>query len=398
MLTPNEMNVASDNDLAVRFDPAVFSAEAAATLRSMLDQGFYRDALRLPKPSRKLGLSELAVFLDYYRKRSNCWGESALANFYRKRLSSEKGPATVNLFDLFWMAQPIQEDILYQFLSEDQLKILSQASIISRQNGVVRPQIRCIAPPSIYAMFDIDRSSTSNFVYFGTDSQDLVQIIQHECAGRRFGRSLDLCTGSGVQGLTLAKQSEEVICTDLNERALSYVKANASLNAIENVRALESNLFSNITGRFDCITANTPYVPMPDDAEAKDLPMRGGNLGIEFTFELLEQLPDYLNPGGMAVIYTSDPIVENASYLPYALSNKFGELPFEFTQRNIFRSYPNTERQRQHFREHKMQAFDDCVLVVRHSSRYSFHQRAWHPSFYWRSRLLHTNYASDPAV
>jgi len=165
---------------------------------------------------------------------------------------------------------------------------------------------------------------------------------------------------------------------------------------MDNVSSLESNLFSNISGRFDCITANTPYVPMPDDANAHDLPMRGGDLGIEFTFELLEQLPDYLNPNGIAVIYTSDPIVDNESFLPRELDRKFGRSMFDFTQHNIFRSYPNTERQRLHFEKHKLRAFDDCVLVVRHASRYDFRQRTWHPSYYWRSRLLRFNFSSDP--
>lgn len=380
------------------FKPTSFSPEAASVFRNVLDRGFFRDSLRLPKPSHRAKMSEPSVFLDYFRKRSNCWGESSLAGLYQKLLSWEKGLAPVRLFDLFWLSLPLSETLLKEVVSEDELVLLQGASVISRLNGYVHPNVKCIALPNVYAMFDIDRSSRGNFVYFGSDSQDLVRIIEREANGRHFGRSLDLCTGSGVQGLTLARHSEEVLCTDLNERALAYVKANSLLNEMDNVRALQSNMFSNISGRFDCITANTPYVPMPEDADAHDLPMRGGDLGIEFTFELLEQLPDYLNQGGIAVIYTSDPIVENRTFLPRELERNFGNSPFEFTQYNIFRSYPNTDRQRTHFEEHKLRAFDDCVLVVRHASRYSVRQTAWNPSYYWRSRLLRFNFSSDPEV
>ncbi len=389
---------AADMTIAPGFNPAAFSPKAATALRTILEKGFYRDSLRLPRPSQHYGLSELSVFLGYFRKQRNCWGYSGLDGVYRKFLRSEKGPAAVYLFDLFWRAQPIQENILLEIIGEDQLGELREASVISSLNGFVHPNIRIIAVRHLYAMFDIDRTRTGDFVYFGSDSQDYVEIIERECAGRRFERSLDLCTGSGVQGLSLAKQSDEVLCTDLNARALSYVKANALLNELGNVRTLESNLFSSITGRFDCITANTPYVPMPDDADAFDLPMRGGDLGIEFTFVLLEQALDYLNPGGIAPIYTSDPIMEKGPLLAEELSRKFGHLPLDFTQINIFRSYPNTERQRQHFKKHKMLAFDDCVLVVRSASRFSVRKRAWHPSYYWRSRLLRNNYAADPTV
>jgi hypothetical protein len=121
-------------------------------------------------------------------------------------------------------------------------------------------------------------------------------------------------------------------------------------------------------------------------------------LGIEFTLELLEQALDYLSPTGVAPIYTSDPILKKGPYLAGALTQKFGHLPLEFTQINIFRSHPNTDRQRQHFYKHNMVAFDDCVLVVRSASRFAVRKQAWHPAYYWRSKLLRFNHASDPAI
>lgn len=398
MSAVQEKEIVSVIDPVAGFNPTVFSLEAAKTLQTLLDRGSYRDSLRLPRPSNQFGLSEPGIFLDYFKKESNCWGSSVSAGIYRKLLHSEKGPAPVHLFDLFWMGQPIDEEVLLDLISEGQLELLSQSSVVSRLNGFVRANIRCIALPHLYAMFDIDRSTTENFVYFGTDSKDMVEILKHECAGRQFKRSIDLCTGSGVQGLTLAMQSEEVLCTDLNSRALFYVKANAMLNDLKNVHTCESNLFANATGKFDCITANTPYVPMPDDPNAFDLPMRGGDLGTEFTFTLLEQALDHWSSDGMAVIYTSDPIMGKGAHMQQEITRKFGHLSLEFTLLQIFRTYPDTERQRQHFQKHKMLAFDDCVLIVRHASRFSYQQRPWRPLFYWRSKLLRTEFSSDPTA
>jgi len=391
------MSVAKEKFVMPHFNPEVFSSEAAKAFWALLEVGSYRHSLRLPRPSNHYGLSEPSIFLDYFRKRTNCWGNSASARIYRNLLQREKGPAPVYLFDLLWLAQPIQERLLLELIGKDQLEVLINASVLSRRNDLVYATIRCIALPNLYAMFDIDRGSTGNFVYFGTDSRDMVKIILDVCAGRKFGRSIDLCTGSGVQGLTLAGRSEEVICTDINERALSLVQANALLNGLTNVRSQESNLFSNITGRFDCVTANTPYVPQPEDPNALDLPQRGGDLGIEFTFELIEQMLDHWNPGGIAVIYTSDPILKTGPFMSLEIPRKFGHLSLDFTLLQIFRTYPNTKRQQQHFQKHKMVAFDDCVLIIRHSSRFSFRQHAWRPLFYWRTKLLRTEFSSDPS-
>jgi hypothetical protein len=112
-----------------------------------------------------------------------------------------------------------------------------------------------------------------DFVHIGWGSDLMVNIAAKYCRGRRFSRSLDLCTGSGVRGICLSREAEEAICADINPRALAMVQANARLNKIRNVATIHSDLFSSIPGRFDCITANTPYVPHPEGAQ---LPIGGG--------------------------------------------------------------------------------------------------------------------------
>lgn len=384
----------SDGSATRRFDASAFSQETATALRKALEEGSYRDAQRLPQPGR-LGLQEVAVFRDFVKRKSNCWGYSSFDGYYRRRLESEKGTRPLLLFDLFWLKRSIREDQFLECFDAETLKALCDGSVLSREGDEVRSNVRIIAVRDLFALFDVDRTR-EGFVYFGTDSQDMVTILGRESKGLRFERSLDMCTGSGVQGLSVAGQAEEVICADINERALSIVGANASLNGLNNVRTVYSDMFTNITGKFDSITANTPYVPMPDDPEAHDLPMRGGDLGTEFTFAMLDQLPDYFSSKVVAVIYTSDPILVDHAYLPREVERRYGRAPLEFTQLSIFRSYPRTERQRQHFQKHNLVAFDDCVLVIRNAPQFSYKKKAW-TSHYWRSSLLRTGFSSDPA-
>ena len=69
--------------------------------------------------------------------------------------------------------------------------------------------------------------------------------------------------GSGVLGLTLAAERpySHVTLADISEDALSLTRENAEKLGIENITIVRSDLFSSISGRFDLIAANLPYVP-----------------------------------------------------------------------------------------------------------------------------------------
>lgn len=72
---------------------------------------------------------------------------------------------------------------------------------------------------------------------------------------------LELCTGSGCVMISLLKQKE--ICgtaSDISKQALLIAKENARNNQVE-PRLVRSDLFQNITGIYDMIVANPPYIP-----------------------------------------------------------------------------------------------------------------------------------------
>jgi len=190
----------------------------------------------------------------------------------------------------------------------------------------------------------------------------MVNIAAKYCKGRHFSRSLDLCTGSGVQGLSLARQTRETFCADINPRALAMVQANARLNQLTIVHTVHSDLFSNIPGRFDCITANTPYVPHPVGAQ---LPIGGGDIGIEFTIRLLHELPDKLSEDGISVVYTSDPIVHGKRQLITRVTRELGHLPLKIVLIPLFtNNYPMTRPMQEHYDRLGLSGYDDCILII----------------------------------
>lgn len=73
------------------------------------------------------------------------------------------------------------------------------------------------------------------------------------------GDILDVGCGYGPIGLSLAKNTERTIhMVDVNERALSLAKENASLNEVNNVSIYESDRLLNVVGSYAAILTNPP--------------------------------------------------------------------------------------------------------------------------------------------
>ena len=85
----------------------------------------------------------------------------------------------------------------------------------------------------------------------------LLNSLPEDLDGKRI---LDLGCGYGAIGLAVAKvyADAQVEMTDVNRRALSLARENASANGIGNVRIYESDLFKNIASEFDLILSNPP--------------------------------------------------------------------------------------------------------------------------------------------
>lgn len=76
-------------------------------------------------------------------------------------------------------------------------------------------------------------------------------------------RILDMCTGSGciLISLLLGSKAECGVAVDISEAALEVAKKNCKDLAVCNAEILLSNLFEKVTGTFDVIVSNPPYIP-----------------------------------------------------------------------------------------------------------------------------------------
>ena len=76
-------------------------------------------------------------------------------------------------------------------------------------------------------------------------------------------RILDLCTGSGCIGISVAKHLpyQELLLVDLSEKALAMAKKNAEKHLGENVTLLQSDLLTEVQGKkYSLLLSNPPYI------------------------------------------------------------------------------------------------------------------------------------------
>lgn len=116
---------------------------------------------------------------------------------------------------------------------------------------------------------------------------------------------LDLCCGTGCIGVSLAKLgSFEVTFGDISPDCLGLARENAALNGVAGSFVL-TDMFGNISGSYDMICVNPPYIPTSElaslQAEVKREPvlaLDGGADGLDFYRRISRDYAAHLSPGG----------------------------------------------------------------------------------------------------
>jgi len=137
-------------------------------------------------------------------------------------------------------------------------------------------------------------------------------------------RILDLCTGGGCIGIScaLAVPEAHVVCSDLSEDALALAGRNVEKHQLQDrVDLVASNLFENVSGEFDLIISNPPYVDaadiasMPDEFHAEPLMgLEAGEDGLDLVRIMMRDAPKHLSNRGWMVVEVgnSQPAMEQA--------------------------------------------------------------------------------------
>jgi len=173
-----------------------------------------------------------------------------------------------DLVRLFQLRSSVPRERVELIFETDDLEILEASGLLVDEDGEMWGGVDLFCTGGLlfatdhrYMIRDDDSLDEDPVMYIGMDSHGLVQTAPRETCDR----VLDLCCGSGVQGLVASRYSRSVVAVDLNPRAVRFARFNAQLNGVDNYEVRLGSLYEVVEGEtFDCILANPPFVPSPE--------------------------------------------------------------------------------------------------------------------------------------
>ena len=173
-----------------------------------------------------------------------------------------------------------------------------------------RPLVRFSSLNGLLFAHSAFPTTDQNAVFFGPDSYRFVRAIERHAVSAQ--RIVDVGCGSGVAGIALAKRSigtAPVVLADINDDALLLAGVNAQLASVE-AEIVNSDVMRNVSGQFDLVIANPPY--LLDDAQRvyRD---GGGAYGERLALRIVREAIERLNTmprGGRLLLYTGVAIVD----------------------------------------------------------------------------------------
>lgn len=114
---------------------------------------------------------------------------------------------------------------------------------------------------------DLELSVDERVLIPRPETEELVDLVLKENS-RADLRVLDIGTGSGAIAISLkaARPNWQVTASDISADALQLAKENVLKNQVE-LTLIQSDVFSQITERFDMIISNPPYIAYDDEDE-----------------------------------------------------------------------------------------------------------------------------------
>jgi SAM-dependent methyltransferase len=172
-----------------------------------------------------------------------------------------------------------------------------RAGLVNVEGDRLRPMVAIMPFEGLLLAMDspsqLHRHAESDFVSGVTNGTMSLHLSMAPVAARR---TLDLGTGSGVLGLLAARRGGEVVCTDVNPRALAFARLNATWNRAANVEFKLGDAYEPVRGsRFNHILTNPPCVISP----LREYSFRDSGMELDgLCRKLVKEAPGLLEEGG----------------------------------------------------------------------------------------------------
>ena len=142
-------------------------------------------------------------------------------------------------------------------------------------------------------------------VYRPMEDSDLLANAVEKFAS---GKTLDMGTGTGIQGIIAAKKGCEVTFADISSHAIRCARQNAALNGVSG-KFVVSDLFRNVHGRFDTVIFNPPYLESAKLGYKSNDPIKaatdGGIKGRELIDRFIRDSVKHISKNGAVIMVES---------------------------------------------------------------------------------------------
>lgn len=178
----------------------------------------------------------------------------------------------------------------------------------------------------------LDERHEQNFLDVDLDGMNIVvepgvyqtsgdTLLMMECvkigADQNF---LEIGCGSGAVSVAIAKRALSGVGVDINEKAVANAKRNAEVHGIKNLEFFTSNVFENVSGKFDVIICNPPY-NNHDVSDNVDRMFWDPNDEMKNSF--FKNVGEYLKLDGKIYFGWAD-FSDIDTELPFRLAEKYG--------------------------------------------------------------------------
>ncbi|SHM98256.1 methyltransferase [Cryptosporangium aurantiacum] len=230
-------------------------------------------------------------------------------------------------------SRPFRPDTLPPSIVE----LMDAAGVLCRDGDTWRSRVRFSSYDNELFVHSAFPTAAADAVFFGPDTYrmaDAAAAHVESWRGRPIRRAVDIGCGTGAGAITVAKRAPnaEVLAVDINDTALRYAGVNAALAGTDGVRPCRSNLLHDVSGDFDLIVSNPPFMVDPAGRAYRD---GGGADGHALSLDIIDLAAERLNPGGSLVLFSGVGIVDGHDSLRAAAAARLADTDLAWTYREV---------------------------------------------------------------
>ncbi|GAA4946753.1 class I SAM-dependent methyltransferase [Actinoplanes utahensis] len=215
------------------------------------------------------------------------------------------------------------------------VELMDVAGVLKRDGDTWRSLVR-------YSTYDGELFVHSPFpttepdaVFFGPDTHRMADAALAVVAARQdqVRRAVDIGCGTAAGAIAVAKRlrGTEVLAVDINAAALRFARSNILLAGTPNVQPHHSDLLDGVTGTFDLIISNPPFMIDPAGRAYRD----GGPNGHELSLRILDAAAERLAGGGTLVLFAGTGIADGRDPFHEAARTRLAGTGLEWTYREV---------------------------------------------------------------